>query len=334
VMMQNAKKSGYIRAQIGKFGAGVGDRILENGATMLLASNIPKDWSTAAWEIAATIDPSGVIGFGNSFVPKPNCDDSNYMAQGIPPTGAGEDLDALDIVPGRWDGLSGVGDPRPSSDDYGLIKSGYECANQRHEHDLGNAGSVGQCAFACAADASCSQHGTFIYGHGSKRNRCWSEGVTTCTRWERDQYNFYTMKGYFLEKANRECNQNSNEHRLSNQPNVEGCAQACKNDPKCRQYGTFIFGIRGKHGNCWSEGITTEKCRYWQHDQYNFYKLGSPGENACSPGGNYQGSGDKSGCTATYCDKYKPGGVFYSRCKPGASGHNYALEECKLTCGI
>ena len=57
-------------------------------------------------------------------------------------------------------------------------------------------------------------------------------------------------------------------------------------------------------------------------------------KNACSPDGNYQGSGPKTGCTATYCDYYKPDGQFYSRCKTGAEGHNFALEECQLTCGI
>lgn len=103
-MKNNAMKNSYIKSQVSQFSAGVRDRILENGATLLLASNVPTDWGAVATEIAATVDPSGVVGFGASFIPPKSCQDQVYVKGGIPTTfGSGPDYDALEIVEGRWD---------------------------------------------------------------------------------------------------------------------------------------------------------------------------------------------------------------------------------------
>ena len=50
----------------------------------------------------------------------------------------------------------------------------------------------------------------------------------------------------------------------------------------------------------------------------------------CSPGG----TNKHHLCTERYCDAYKPGGNFHSRCRGGAAGHQYAKAECAKTCGL
>jgi hypothetical protein len=58
-------------------------------------------------------------------------------------------------------------------------------------------------------------------------------------------------------------------------------------------------------------------------------------DDACKPGGTYDGPGDMSGCTSDYCSAtYGLGGTLTSRCTPGADGHAYAVQECQQTCGI
>ena len=110
--------------------------------------------------------------------------------------------------------------------------------------------------------------------------------------------------------------------------NLEACIQNCRGNSECAWVG---FRRHDSYCEFWTAASCTNP-----HDQsgHDVYKVTGKCENACSPDGNYQGSGSKSGCTATYCNKYKPGGSFHSRCKPGAQFHKFALEECKLTCGI
>ena len=50
----------------------------------------------------------------------------------------------------------------------------------------------------------------------------------------------------------------------------------------------------------------------------------------CTPTGGHGGVG----CTQSYCDFYKLGGKFRSRCTAGAVGHSYAVQECAATCGL
>jgi len=56
----------------------------------------------------------------------------------------------------------------------------------------------------------------------------------------------------------------------------------------------------------------------------------------CSPSGKHKSI---AVCTRSYCDKYKKGGAYASRClrpklSPDVQGYRYALLECKATCGL
>merc|ERR1712166_139598 len=57
-------------------------------------------------------------------------------------------------------------------------------------------------------------------------------------------------------------------------------------------------------------------------------------ENQCKPRGTYNNGSPPAACTAVYCDQYKPGKRFASRCIPGDPGHTYAKSECQSTCNI
>ena len=64
---------------------------------------------------------------------------------------------------------------------------------------------------------------------------------------------------------------------------LQECADACRSNEKCRQYGTFIYGHSDKAKRCYSEGVTN--CPIWESDQYNFYKLNDGDkENWCKKG--------------------------------------------------
>jgi len=76
---------------------------------------------------------------------------------------------------------------------------------------------------------------------------------------------------FTLVVANKECNDNSREHKLGNFGSVKACAKACRNRPGCK---TFIFGKGGKWGRCYDEGRQNKNdCSVWQNDQYDFYQL-------------------------------------------------------------
>ena len=97
----------YVRKQLRQFSADVRDRIVEGGATLLLASNLPTDYGALAREIAAAVDPTGVIAFANSFaiVPPSSCEEGNTVTNDVPKTNDGKpDLDPLDLTNGRWGG--------------------------------------------------------------------------------------------------------------------------------------------------------------------------------------------------------------------------------------
>jgi hypothetical protein len=55
------------------------------------------------------------------------------------------------------------------------------------------------------------------------------------------------------------------------------------------------------------------------------------GDDECRPNGSL---GSNSLCTEAYCKQYRPGGMFHSRCEVGDAGHDWALQECKGTCGL
>jgi len=95
-------KKGFVKKQLQGFPQGLRDRILENGATMLLASNPPTDWGAVALEIAAVVDPTGVVGFAKGFIPPKDCNDAVYFVDPIPATTGGPDLDALDETLARY----------------------------------------------------------------------------------------------------------------------------------------------------------------------------------------------------------------------------------------
>jgi len=104
-MRQKAMQLTYVRKQLRQFSADVRDRIVEGGATLLLASNLPTDYGTLAREIAAAVDPTGVISFFNSFVPPKSCEEGNVVTNDVPKTNDGKpDLDPLDLTNGRWGG--------------------------------------------------------------------------------------------------------------------------------------------------------------------------------------------------------------------------------------
>eukprot|EP00466_Bigelowiella_natans_P009621 jgi/Bigna1/90935/estExt_fgenesh1_pg.C_830044 len=267
-LARKLKTKKYINEQLKAYPAGVKDRILEGGATMLLASNIPSSWGSAALEVAAVIDPTGLVGFGKSFVPPASCDDMVNFDEKLPGEGKGPDKDAMDSSTSTYDPTFVI------SQTSRLLKSNVECADQRNEFKLGEFASRHQCAEACAKDHRCASTGTFIYGYGDRRGHCWSEGVHTCKRFKRHRYNYYTIKPIYKEKENVECAEQHNEHDLGWKPSLEECFKACKNDAKCSQYGTFIYGKGRKAGRCWSEGLV--ECGRWERDQYDFYRFGAP----------------------------------------------------------
>mmetsp|Transcript_33142 Transcript_33142/g.53808 ORF Transcript_33142/g.53808 Transcript_33142/m.53808 type:complete len:841 (+) Transcript_33142:42-2564(+) len=265
-LARKLKTKKFITDQMKAYPAGVQDRILEGGATMLLASNIPSSWGSAALEIAAVVDPTGLISFGKSFVPPASCEEMVIFDEKFPGEGAGGDDDALDAKTNAYDPKYIITQPSR------LLRSNVECADNRNEHPLGTHVNRHECAELCASDPKCSKYGTFVLGIGSRKGHCYSEGVKTCKRFTSVQFNFYTINPTYLEKENRECAE-GDEHNLGDKSTLEECYKACLDDEKCSQYGTFVYGKGSKRGRCWSEGII--ECGRWKRNQYDFYRIGA-----------------------------------------------------------
>ena len=73
------------------------------------------------------------------------------------------------------------------------MKQGVECESD--DESLGDDVSIGECANACKAKAGCN---SFIFGTGIKAGNCYWEKTLngTCPEgWEKNDYNFYKMKG-------------------------------------------------------------------------------------------------------------------------------------------
>jgi len=101
-LAKKVAKKGWVKKQLKAYPASTQEAIMESGATMLLASNLPTDWGAVALEIAAALDPSGVIGFATGFVPPDSCDDSVYFKDPLPPATSGPDIGPLDGDTSRY----------------------------------------------------------------------------------------------------------------------------------------------------------------------------------------------------------------------------------------
>merc|ERR1719195_2086757 len=160
------------------------------------------------------------------------------------------------------------------------MASGHECANNHAEVDLGDAASVQECAQKCDNVWWCT---SFIYGHGNKAGSCWNEGISfkSCTEWEEDEYDFYTMSAsafdeqFVMTKAGHECADNAHEADMGAAESVEACYEKCTMQDGCK---SFVYGYGDKANQCWSEGpgITRETCTTWGADSYNFYEINGP----------------------------------------------------------
>jgi len=89
---------GWVKKQLASQTKSTQEAIMESGATLLLASNLPTDWGSVALEIASAVDPTGVIGFATGFVPPDSCDDSVYFKEPLPAATSGPDVAPLDSV--------------------------------------------------------------------------------------------------------------------------------------------------------------------------------------------------------------------------------------------
>lgn len=78
-----AMQKGFIREQVKNEAAGAAMSIFEAGALMMLTANIPTSWGAVAWEIAAAVDPTGVIGVAKGFVPPADCDTGKGKKGGV-----------------------------------------------------------------------------------------------------------------------------------------------------------------------------------------------------------------------------------------------------------
>jgi hypothetical protein len=95
-LVKKVKDLGFIKDSMRGKNKDLNERILENGAVMLLTTSIPTDWGAAAWEIAAAVDPTGVVGFIKDFIPPDDCDQTAYMDDPYPADADGPDWDALE----------------------------------------------------------------------------------------------------------------------------------------------------------------------------------------------------------------------------------------------
>jgi len=99
---------GWIKKQLKGHAKSTQESIMESGATLLLASNLPTDWGSVALEIASAVDPTGVIGFASGFVPPKSCDEAVYFKEPLPPATSGPDEGPLDGDMSRWNNLPGI----------------------------------------------------------------------------------------------------------------------------------------------------------------------------------------------------------------------------------
>jgi len=122
---------------------------------------------------------------------------------------------------------------------------------------------------------TCSNGVTGTIG-SDKMSIKWSDG-RTCSRAKnggkrkKPKKEESAKEPFTLVRKNQECHDNRREKRLGHFKTVEACAEACRGAENCH---TFIYGIRGKAGWCYNEGIANEAaCTSWQKDQYHFYQL-------------------------------------------------------------
>ena len=95
-----------IRNELSQYGTAVGQRILDQGAVLLIASNLEEiteaseDIKFVALEIAKAVDPSGMVSLVSGFVPPDDCDEVTFTKMpkpnnDLPNT---EVLDAIDAI--------------------------------------------------------------------------------------------------------------------------------------------------------------------------------------------------------------------------------------------
>jgi len=77
-------KRGTIKNKLKKLGKEHQEDILEGGAELFMSQSMPADIGGALLEIAAIIDPTGVTGVVEAFMPGPSCDDSAYFDEPLP----------------------------------------------------------------------------------------------------------------------------------------------------------------------------------------------------------------------------------------------------------
>lgn len=75
---------GTIKKRLKKLAKEHKEDILEGGAELFLSQSMPADIGAALLEIAAIVDPTGVTGVVDAFMPGPNCDDSAYFDEPLP----------------------------------------------------------------------------------------------------------------------------------------------------------------------------------------------------------------------------------------------------------
>jgi hypothetical protein len=73
------------------------EMILEQGATMLLTANLPDTVGDVALEIAAMVDPTGIVSVVQSFTPPDACGDTVVYDKPLPPQGTGPAYTVLDV---------------------------------------------------------------------------------------------------------------------------------------------------------------------------------------------------------------------------------------------
>jgi hypothetical protein len=102
-MTRNLINNPQIRKELSQYSNGVGERILEQGAMLLLASNLDEiveaneDIKTVVLEIAKAVDPTGMVSLASGFIPKGNCDEVTISKCPEPKNNL-EDKDVVDAI--------------------------------------------------------------------------------------------------------------------------------------------------------------------------------------------------------------------------------------------
>jgi len=224
-LAQEAAKSGFVRRQLSKCNTGLRDRILENGAVMLLAANLPGDWGTVAWEIAAAVDPTGVVSVVRGFVPS-GCDEMVFMSENAPPETDGEDLDALDERRSHWAESSKKGAGCCSSTACGTGEGGSFATFQ-------------ECEERCKTDPECM---AFEFGNrwSNGYNRCISQGKCQCwiakecsCSFEHPGYNIFYAPEYMTPEMGCCSDSACGVGTMLGHKTFEECKRQCNDEPTC-----------------------------------------------------------------------------------------------------